>query len=291
MIGITLSIIITLLQFHLIKSCDIVGASACPPKPDKDLRQDDFAAYCNQAKNNILCIWDKYAFCEHNTEYKSAIDDMIERLEWKAYDLSEDCGIEMDLKEHRTTTRRPRRRGRPRGRGRATTSQLVDTTSPPVKCPLEDLSKQCKPILPKLLQFNKKWSRVVKVKWCGQVQKFNKCAKPLMVKCSMSDDAAKYKDVVNYYEKLQNVISSQANMFCVGGIEGCEKNFVNPACRQLQFNQRRQSLRKFSKSVARSSATFLYTLPKLSNTNLSQFYLNLFNSLIYLTIGISLYNS
>jgi hypothetical protein len=53
-----ITLLILICNDDFVESCDIVGASACPHRPEKDLKQDDFDEYCEMYKLNLECVYE-----------------------------------------------------------------------------------------------------------------------------------------------------------------------------------------------------------------------------------------
>ena len=90
-----------LIQFS--SACDIVGASACPHRPDNELKEENFPIYCEQFKKNLECVAKKYKGCDRMDTYTLAMKSMIQVLKRKAKEIEELCKISIDLQETKPT--------------------------------------------------------------------------------------------------------------------------------------------------------------------------------------------
>lgn len=96
---------LTLFHQNTVHGCDIVGASACPHKPDNDLKEENFEDYCNKYKLHIECVNKKYSGCDKKDKYAEAMDSMVRGLRKKAKQIAELCEFEIDIPQ--PTTKKP----------------------------------------------------------------------------------------------------------------------------------------------------------------------------------------
>lgn len=235
-------------SFRTGNSCDIVGASACPHKPDNDLKEENFDDYCNKYKLNIECIYDKYRGCEKKEKYADAMESMIRGLKKKAKQLTEDCDIEIHLAgEKPKPDKKKKGKDKSHGKKTKTTEPTNDdyeyedetTTTTGVPCRINLISSDCHNLLPNV-QFNPNWSGILKQKWCNSAGPYYNCLKIHMVNCH----AAIYQESVSYYEKIQKYIHSTSNINCPGGLEGCSVNSNDVRCKMgVKYGEANGSLK------------------------------------------------
>jgi flavorubredoxin len=68
----------------LVESCDVVGATYCIHKPDKDLKDENIEEYCDKYKEHLECVYSKYKGCDKREKYVDAMESMIKGLRKKA---------------------------------------------------------------------------------------------------------------------------------------------------------------------------------------------------------------
>jgi len=73
------------------RACDIVSASACPPKPDIELKEKSLAEYCEAYKQNLECVYQKYSGCEEHEMYATAMKSMQRALRIKVKQILQLC--------------------------------------------------------------------------------------------------------------------------------------------------------------------------------------------------------
>ncbi|CAF0896963.1 unnamed protein product [Brachionus calyciflorus] len=228
---------------NALEACDIVGASACPHKPDNDLKEENFDEYCNKYKSNIECIYKKYKGCDKREKYVEAMESMIKGLKKKAKQISEDCEIEIELVDEKP---KDEKKGGKKGKAKdkshdkkeeakqSKTTEASDdyeeeekvTTTTGVPCRINLISTECHNLLQNV-QFNPNWSGVLKQKWCNSAGPYHGCLKSHMINCN----GAIYQESVSYYEKIQKYIHSTSNVNCPGGLEGCGVNANDVRCK------------------------------------------------------------
>ncbi|RMZ96915.1 hypothetical protein BpHYR1_044667 [Brachionus plicatilis] len=244
-----LFVFVLLACFKSSNTCDIVGASACPHKPDNDLKEENFDDYCNKYKLNIECIYEKYQGCEKNDKYADAMESMKRGLKKKAKQLSEDCDIEIELVDEKSKPDK-KKKGKDKSHGKkAKTTEPADneyeyedeeTTTTGVPCRINSISSRCHNLMQNV-QFNPNWSGVIKQKWCNSAGPYYTCLKKHMINCH----AAIYQESVSYYEKIQKYIHSTSNINCPGGLEGCSVNSNDVRCKMgVKYGETNDSLRK-----------------------------------------------
>lgn len=244
-----LFLFVLLACFKASNACDIVGASACPHKPDNDLKEENFDDYCNKYKLNIECIYDKYKGCEKKDKYADAMNSMIRGLKKKAKQLSEDCEIEIQLADDKPKPDKKKKgKDKPSGKKTKTTEPAEDdyeyedetTTTTGVPCRINSISSDCHHLMQNV-QFNTIWSGILKQKWCNSAGPYYNCLKIHMVNCH----AAVYQESVSYYEKMQKYIHSTSNINCPGGLEGCSVNSNDVRCKMgVKYGETNGSIKK-----------------------------------------------
>lgn len=69
---------------NIVASCDVIGATYCIHKPDKDLKEEKFEEYCDKYKEHLECVYSKYKGCDKKEKYIEAMESMIKGLRKKA---------------------------------------------------------------------------------------------------------------------------------------------------------------------------------------------------------------
>lgn len=64
--------------------CDVIGATYCIHKPDKDLKEENLEEYCDKYKEHLECVYSKYKGCDKKEKYVEAMESMIKGLRKKA---------------------------------------------------------------------------------------------------------------------------------------------------------------------------------------------------------------
>jgi hypothetical protein len=216
--------LILAISIRTYETCDIVGASACPHKPEADLKDENFNEYCTKYKDHIECVYKKYKGCDRKEKYVEAMDSMVRGLRKKAKEIIELCEIEVDIP---LTTAKPKVDvvGNVAGRNHnLLTSQKVQTTILP--CKINTIPHDCQSILPNA-QFNTAWNGVLKQKWCTKATSYHSCIKNRLHDCI----GVHYTDSLNYYDKILKYIYSQSNINCPGGLDGCIGNPSDIRCK------------------------------------------------------------
>lgn len=213
-------VLVLVCQFKTSKACDIVGASACPHKPDNDLKEENFEDYCLKYKLNLECVYKKYKGCDKKEKYVEAMESMIKGLRKKAKQLAKQCDIEIDIPDDQpkkvVNIQDVRSNGQP----------TKKSTTPPPPCKINTISLDCHPIMTNV-QFNPSWNGVMKSKWCNSAGPYHNCIKARLLDCY----GPLYVESVAYYEKIQKYIHSQSNINCPGGLEGCTVNANDVRCK------------------------------------------------------------
>jgi hypothetical protein len=209
-------------QIELSSSCDIVGASACTHKPDKDLKEENFDEYCEKYKQHLECVYSKYKGCDKKEKYVEAMESMIKGLRKKAKQIETLCEMDIDIGEEEV--KKVNNSQDVRLNGYATAKQRPTTTTTP--CKINLISPECHSILTNA-QFSPTWNGVMKQKWCNSAGPYYNCLKVRLVNCY----GVQYAESVAYYEKIQKYIHSQANINCPGGLEGCIGNPNDVRCK------------------------------------------------------------
>ena len=220
-----------LLTFDSIKQtheCDIVGASACPHKPENDLKEENFEEYCNKYKQHIECVYKKYKGCDRKEKYVEAMESMVKGLRKKAKQISDLCEIDIDVP---VVTPKPvdnnnglRNNGHTTQKGKGGKNEIPQTSGPP--CKINTISADCHPILTNV-QFNPQWNGMLKQKWCNQATAYHQCIKGRLQNCV----GVQYMESLSYYDKIEKYIHSQSNVNCPGGLEGCLANPNDVRCK------------------------------------------------------------
>jgi hypothetical protein len=233
-----IQLFLLLLFFNSIKltfECDIVGASACPHKPENDLKEENFEEYCNKYKQHIECVYKKYKGCDRKEKYVEAMESMVKGLRKKAKQISELCEIDIDvpvvtpkpvdnnngLRNNGHTTQKGKGGGGGGGNGK---NEIAQTMGPP--CRINTISVDCHPILTNV-QFNPQWNGMLKQKWCNQATAYHQCIKGRLQNCV----GVQYMESLSYYDKIEKYIHSQSNVNCPGGLEGCAANPNDVRCK------------------------------------------------------------
>lgn len=215
-----LLILITINFIQFANTCDIVGASACPHKPDNDLKEENFEEYCNKYKQHIECVYKKYKGCDRKEKYVEAMESMVKGLRKKAKQIMELCENEIEIPLQ--TPKPVDNSNMLRNNGHTTPKKV--STGPP--CKINTISTDCHPILTNV-QFNPAWNGVLKQKWCNQATSYYNCIKSRLANCL----GVQYMESLSYYEKIEKYIHSQSNLNCPGGLEGCVANPNDVRCK------------------------------------------------------------
>lgn len=70
--------------FMIVAPCDVIGATYCIHKPDKDMKEENIEEYCNKYKEHLECVYSKYKGCDKKEKYVEAMESMIKGLRKKA---------------------------------------------------------------------------------------------------------------------------------------------------------------------------------------------------------------
>lgn len=227
-----LLVIMCLSQIQLTWSCDIVGASACPHKPDNDLKEENFEEYCNKYKQNLECVYKKYKGCDRKEKYVEAMESMVKGLRKKAKQIEKLCEIDIDVPDEVVKAVNSSQDVRTNGQsgggggggGKKGENSKPASTGPP--CKISSISPDCTPILTNV-QFNPAWNGVMKQKWCNSATAYYNCIKSRLHNCV----GVQYMESLSYYEKIEKYIHSQSNINCPGGLEGCVANPNDVRCK------------------------------------------------------------
>lgn len=213
-------------------ACDIVGASACPHRPDNDLKEENFPIYCEQFKKNLECVAKKYKGCDRMETYTLAMKSMVQVLKRKAKEIEELCKITIDLQETKPTkktttttktTKKKTTKKKPRNSKNKTTqttttttitTTTTTTTTQNPQCKINTIPSSCHSILNNV-QFNAAWTGAIKQKWCNSATSYYNCIKLRLQSCY----GVQYMESMSYYEKIQNYVLAQSNKNCPGGID------------------------------------------------------------------------
>jgi hypothetical protein len=237
-----LLLIINSIQFTY--QCDIVGASACPFKPENELKEENFEEYCKKYKDHIECVYKKYKGCDRKEKYVEAMDSMVKGLRKKAKQIGDLCEIEIDVP---VVTPKPVDNNGLRNNGHTTLNKAkkfehfadkyddryndrfnekppVQSSGPP--CRINTISTDCHPILTNV-QFNPQWNGMLKQKWCNSATAYHQCIKGRIQNCV----GVQYMESLSYYDKIEKYIHSQSNVNCPGGLEGCLANPNDIRCK------------------------------------------------------------
>jgi hypothetical protein len=227
--------------FQLVKvshSCDIVGASACPHKPENDLKEENLDEYCEKYKQNLECVFKKYSGCDKREKYVEAMESMVRGLRKRAKQIERLCEIDINIPEEKPKQVNNSQDVRHNGH---TTRKIVTTSAP---CKINSISPDCYPILTNV-QFNPTWNGVLKQKWCNSANAYYNCIKVRLQNCL----GVQYIESVGYYEKIQKYVHSQANINCPGGLEGCAGNPNDVRCKMgVKYGE-----------TSKASSTFYYS--------------------------------
>ncbi len=230
-------LIILLNLLNLTTACDIVGASACPHKPDNDLKEENFEEYCEKYKQHLECVYKKYKGCDRKEKYAEAMDSMVKGLRKKAKQLEGQCEIDIDIPAEAP----PKAQNSSQDvRNNGHTTKKVVTTGPP--CKINLISPECHQILTNV-QFNPTWNGVMKQKWCNSAGAYYNCIKTRLANCI----GVQYIESYTYYEKIQKYVHSQSNINCPGGLEGCAANPNDVRCKMgVKYTEANSSNKLFS---------------------------------------------
>lgn len=87
----------------VVQACDVMGATYCIHKPEKDLKEENLEEYCDKYKEHLECTYSKYKGCDKKEKYETAMESMIRGLRKKAkqviyyiWDLFERTLIEIE---------------------------------------------------------------------------------------------------------------------------------------------------------------------------------------------------
>ena len=246
-------------HIQVTSSCDIVGASACPHKPDNDLKEENFEEYCNKYKQNLECVYKKYKGCDRKEKYVEAMESMVKGLRKKAKQIEKLCEIDIDVPDEVVkavnSSQDFRTNGKSGGGGGGGGKKGGDskpaTTGPPCKISL--ISPDCTPILTNV-QFNPAWNGVNKQKWCNSATAYYNCIKSRLHNCV----GVQYMESLSYYEKIEKYIHSQSNINCPGGLEGCVANPNDVRCKMgVKYGETNAAAPLARMPLATGLATFL----------------------------------
>ena len=215
--------------------CDIVGASACPHKPDNDLKEENLEEYCNKYKQHLECVYKKYKGCDRKEKYVEAMESMIKGLRKRARQMEKVCETDIAIPEEEEEAEEEDKKngggggkkstgGKPDGRGNGYTTLKQAPTPPP--CKINLISVNCHPILT-TIAFNTAWNGVMKQRWCNSAGAYASCLKKHIIDCY----GVQYAESISYYENMQKYVHSQANINCPGGLEGCLVNANDVRCK------------------------------------------------------------
>lgn len=209
-------------------------ASACPHRPDNEMKEENFPIYCEQFKKNLECVAKKYKNCDRMETYTLAMKSMIQVLRRKAKEIEELCKISIDLQETKPTkktttttkTTKPKKTTKKKPKktttlnttltttiATSTTTSTTTTTQNPL-CKINTIPSSCHSILSNV-QFNSAWTGAIKQKWCSSATSYYNCIKLRIQNCY----GVQYMESMSYYEKIQNYVFTQSNKNCPGGIE------------------------------------------------------------------------
>ena len=249
-----LLILIFLFKLNMVNCCDIVGASACPHKPDNDLKEENIDEYCNKYKQHIECVYKKYKGCDKKEKYVEAMESMVKGLRKKAKQIEALCEIDIDVPAEAPPKHKDANAENVRHNGQ-TTKKAPPTTGPP--CRINSISPDCHHMLTNV-QFNPQWNGVMKQKWCNSATQYYNCIKARLANCI----GVQYIESVGYYEKIQKYVHSQSNMNCPGGLEGCQANPNDVRCKMgVKYGETNSgnSLIYFNNRVNFNFLKFLFT--------------------------------
>lgn len=78
------SFVFVFLVIPRVAPCDVIGATYCIHKPEKDLKEENFEEYCEKYKEHLECVYSKYKGCDKKEKYVEAMESMIKGLRKKA---------------------------------------------------------------------------------------------------------------------------------------------------------------------------------------------------------------
>ena len=227
---ISIVVLINFLRFS--SSCDIVGASACPHKPDNDLKEENFEEYCAKYKQNLECVYGKYKGCDRKEKYVEAMESMIKGLRKKAKSIEALCEIDIDIP---VDAPKPKNTSQDvRHNGHSTTKSINGNfgggsggaAAGGQQCKINSIQSECNKILNNF-HFNPLWNGMLKQKWCLSASAFFNCIQKNKKNCY----GIQYQESLSYIEKLEKFIHSQSNINCPGGLEGCSVNINDVRCK------------------------------------------------------------
>lgn len=85
---ILLSLMFVFMVVPRVEPCDVIGATYCIHKPDKDLKEENLEEYCEKYKEHLECVYSKYKGCDKKEKYVEAMESMIKGLRKKAKQVS-----------------------------------------------------------------------------------------------------------------------------------------------------------------------------------------------------------
>lgn len=237
--------------------CDIVGASACPHKPDNDLKEENFEEYCIKYKQNLECVFKKYQGCDRKEKYVEAMESMVKGLRKKAKQIEKQCEIDIDVPDEAPKAVVNPQDIRSNGKAPEKAVRPAATTTTGSPCKINSISSECHQIMTNV-QFNPSWNGVMKTKWCNSAGPYYNCLKARLVNCY----GPMFMESVSYYEKIQKYIHSQSNINCPGGLEGCAVNANDVRCKMgVKYGETNSaSIEVINKSIFSFSFIFINIL-------------------------------
>jgi hypothetical protein len=219
------------------QACDVVGATACPHKPETDLKDENLELYCSKYKDHLECVYKKYKGCDRKEKYVEAMESMVRGLRKRARQMEKVCEIDIAIPEEEEEAEEEQKKsGGGGGKGNKskgkqqdirsngyTTLKQAATQSP---CKISQIATSCQLILANI-HFNAGWNGVLKQRWCNSATSYHSCLKSSLVNCHGNQ----YAESIRYYESMLNYIHSQANINCPGGLEGCMINLNDVRCK------------------------------------------------------------
>lgn len=232
------------------QACDIVGASACPHKPDADLKEENLEEYCQKYKQHLECVYKKYKGCDKKEKYVEAMESMVKGLRKRARQLEKVCEMDVGIPDEEDDEGTAadggagggdeededdggkKKKGKKKSKGGAqdvrqnghTTQKSTSTLSP---CKVNQISANCHPILTNI-QFSSVWNGIIKQRWCNSAGSYHTCLKSHLLNCYGN---IQYAESISYYENMMKYVHSQANINCPGGLEGCLVNSNDVRCK------------------------------------------------------------
>ena len=237
--------------------CDVIGATGCQHKPDAELKNESLESYCATYKTHLECVYAKYKGCDKRPKYADAMESMMRGLRRKAAEVEEACeDVEIaipseedelaaaEAAEEAAAAKKNKKGGKNNKNNKSSGNYLrrngltreTTTTSTQLPCRIGSIASDCHLILSNV-QFNPSaWSGVVKQRWCNSAGPYHACIRTRLHNCVPGKSA--FIESLGYYEKIQQYVQTQANIYCPGGLEGCAVNAHDVRCKMgVRYNQ------------------------------------------------------